>query len=159
MCMRLSTTRDKLWLCLPIIVAELLDYSVTMLGQPAEYWKGSYHLVNEFNPFARWFMVIHPLGAIFYIVLDIAATCLLVFILPLSLSKVLAAFWTIGSAKAVYNWLAGPLQMGWWVSNLVLLVPAIILVYAFEKVTVYPTPSRPHSSLYFPRKDTDYGSL
>jgi hypothetical protein len=72
--MRFSITRDKLWLCLPIIVAELLDYSVTMLGQPAEYWKGSYHLVNEFNPFARWFMVIHPLGAILYIVLDIAAT-------------------------------------------------------------------------------------
>jgi hypothetical protein len=144
--MRLSITRDKLWLCLPIIVAELLDSSVTMLGQPAEYWKGSYQLVNEFNPFARWFMVIHPLGAIFYILLDIAAICLMVFILPLTLSKVLAAFWTIGSAKAVYNWLAGPLDMGWWISNIVLLVPAILLVYAFEKAAVNQTRPNTQSS-------------
>jgi hypothetical protein len=148
--MRFSITRDKLWLCLPIIVAELLDYSVTMLGQPAEYWKGSYHLVNEFNPFARWFMVIHPLGAILYIVLDIAATCLMIFLLPLTLSKVLAAFWTIGSAKAAYNWLVGPLQMGWWISNLVLLVPTIILVYAFEKASVNRTsPNTPSNILQF----------
>ena len=133
--MKISITKSRLWLCLPIIITDLLDVIVTMLGQPAEYWKGSYYLVREFNPFARWFMVIHPLGALVYILLDIAAVAFLIIVLPATLSKVLSAFWAIGSAKAIYNWLVGPLHMGWWISNLVILIPTIILVYAFDKAS------------------------
>ena len=153
--MKLNITKAKLWLCLPILVAEVLDYTLTMLGQPVEYWKGSYHLVNELNPFARWFMVIHPMGIIIYIVLDIAATCFMIFILPLMLSKVLSAFWTIGSAKAIYNWLVGPLDMGWWISNLAILVPAVILAHAFDKASVSQTNLNAQSAgiqFEFPRR-------
>lgn len=131
--MRINVTKDRLWLCLPIVITDLIDVTVTMLGQPAEYWKGSYNLVREFNPFARWFMVIHPVGAAVYIVIDIVMISILIIILPMMISKVLSAFWAIGSAKAIYNWLVGPLHMGWWASNLAILIPTIILVYAFEK--------------------------
>jgi len=153
--MKVSITKDKLWLCLPIIVAELMDVTVTLFGQSSEYWKGSYHLVNELNPFARWFMVIHPLGAIIYIVLDITATCVVLLLLPSMFSKVLATFWTIGSAKAIYNWLVGPLQMGWWLSNLAIVIPAIVLVYALEKASVNQTNARQPVTLLefeFPKK-------
>ncbi|HLO31309.1 MAG TPA: hypothetical protein VK249_19320 [Anaerolineales bacterium] len=133
--MKISVPKNRLWLCLPIIVTDLLDATVTMLGQPPEYWQGSHNAVSEFNPFARWFMVIHPLGAAVYILLDIAVISFLIIVLPLALSKILSAFWAIGSAKAIYNWLVGPLQMGWWISNLVILIPTVILVYAFDKAS------------------------
>ena len=133
--MEISITKNRLWLCLPIIITDLLDLTAIMLGQPAEYWQGSYNLVIEFNPFARWFMVIHPLGALVYILLDIAVVSFLIIVLPLMFSKVLSAFWAIGSAKAIYNWLVGPLHMGWWISNLAILIPTIILVYALDKAT------------------------
>ena len=133
--MKINIMKSRLWLCLPIIVTDLMDATVTLLGQPPDYWKGSYNLVSEFNPIARWFMFIHPLGAVIYILLDIAAISFLIVVLPLMLSKVLSAFWAIGSAKAIYNWLVGPLHMGWWFSNLVILIPTIILVYALDKAS------------------------
>ena len=128
-----SLKMGRLWLCVPIIITDILDATVTMLGQPSEYWKGSYNLVSEFNPFARWLLTIHPTGIVIYTILDIAVISTLIIFLPLMISKTLSAFWAIGSAKAIYNWLVGPLHMGWWISNLVILIPTIILVYAFEK--------------------------
>ncbi len=139
--MNIGSIKGRLWLCVPIIITDLIDVTVTMLGQPAEYWKGSYNLVREFNPFARWFIVIHPVGAVIYIVLDIVMISMLIIVLPLMISKILSAFWAIGSAKAIYNWLVGPLHMGWWISNAVILIPTIILVYAFDKASVEQTVS------------------
>jgi hypothetical protein len=137
--MNINSIKDRLWLCVPIVITDLFDVTVTMLGQPSEYWKGSYGLVNEFNPFAHWFMVIHPIGAVIYIIIDIVVISLLIIVLPLMTSKILSAFWAIGSAKAIYNWLAGTLHMGWWISNLVILIPTIILVYAFDKASAEKT--------------------
>jgi hypothetical protein len=133
--MQINSLKGRLWLCVPIFVTDLLDLTFTMLGQPDEYWKGSYSLVNEFNPFARWLMVRHPIGALIYTILDILMISFLIVVLPLLTAKILSAFWAIGSAKAIYNWLVGPLHMGWWISNLVILIPTIILVYAFEKAS------------------------
>ena len=140
--MTINSLKGRLWLCLPIIITDILDATVTMLGQPPEYWNGSYKLVSEFNPTARCLLTIHPIGIVIYTILDIAVISTLIIILPLMISKTLSAFWAIGSAKAIYNWLVGPLQMGWWVSNLVILIPTIILVYAFEKSTISQAPAQ-----------------
>jgi hypothetical protein len=131
--MNIHPRKGRLWLCVPIVLTDILDATVTMLGQPPEYWQGSYKLVSEFNPIARWLLAIHPLGIVIYTILDIAVISMLILVMPLMMSKTLSAFWAIGSAKAVYNWLVGPLHMGWWISNLVILVPTILLVYALEK--------------------------
>jgi hypothetical protein len=133
--MAIDQIKRRLWLCMPIIFTDLVDATVTMLGQPAAYWQGSYELVNEFNPFARWFLAIPPMGIVVYVILDIAVISMLIIFLPLMMSKTLSVFWAIGSAKAIYNWLVGPLQMGWWFSNLVILIPTVILVYAFDKAS------------------------
>ena len=135
--MNIDRLRARLWLCIPIIITDLADATVTMLGQPAGYWQGSYELVNEFNPVARWLLTIHPLGIVIYIILDIAVISMLIILLPLMISKTLSAFWAIGSAKAIYNWLVGPLHMGWWFSNIVILIPTVILVYAFEQASAH----------------------
>ena len=125
--------KSKLWLCLPAITAEIFDATVTLLGQPDEYWKGSFYQVNEFNPMAHWALTIHPLVFAGYVIAECTFVSLLIVILPLTLSKIFSTAWTIGSAKAIYNWLAWTFHLGWWISNLALFVPAIILVYAFER--------------------------
>ena len=131
--MDIHSIRGRLWLCIPVIITDILDATVTMLGQSAEYWKGSYHLVNEANPIARWFLEIHPLANGIYIVLDFVIISVLIIILPLFFSKILSAYWTVGSVKAIYGWSINRLGLGWWKSNLITLIPIIIFVYAFDK--------------------------
>jgi hypothetical protein len=125
--------KSKLWLCLPAITANLFDALLTLLGQPAEYWGGTYRQVNEFNPMAHWALTTHPLAFLGYVICELMFCSIVIILLPLSASKVFSVAWTIGSAKAIYNWLAWEFSMGWWVSNLALFIPAIVLVYAFEK--------------------------
>ncbi|MDA7865638.1 hypothetical protein N9C66_05605 [Akkermansiaceae bacterium] len=42
-------------------VLSLVDLTVTLLFQPAEYWQGDRSAVIEGNPIARWAFSIHPL--------------------------------------------------------------------------------------------------
>lgn len=133
---KFNITKSRLWLCLPIIAADILDGTETLLGQPSEYWNGSHNLVNEFNPMAHWFMTTHPAALFIYVVPDFLTVSILIMVVPLTLAKTLSVFWTISGAIGLYNWLAGPLHMGWWISNIVTLIPAIILVYALDKASV-----------------------
>jgi hypothetical protein len=55
--------------------------------------------------------------------------------LPEIASKSISVFYTIGSAKAIYYWMVGTLHQGFWISNLLLIIPAIVLVYSFEKAS------------------------
>jgi hypothetical protein len=50
----------RLWLCLPPVAFALIDYVVTMRGQPAHYWTGDYDAAQEENPLVRWCMTTHP---------------------------------------------------------------------------------------------------
>lgn len=137
--MKINYIKSRLWLCLPIIVADILDGTETLLGQPAEYWNGSRNLVNEFNPMARWFLEIHPAALLIYVIFDLLIVSTLIMILPLTIAKIFSVFWTMSGAIGLYNWLAGPLHMGWWKSNLATLIPTIILVYALERASVKET--------------------
>ena len=52
--------RRRLWLCVPPALFALIDYAITMRGQPAAYWSGNYAAVNEGNPLVHWCMTTHP---------------------------------------------------------------------------------------------------
>ena len=69
-------------LCLPPILFAALDYSLTLFGQPVEYWSGHYNQTNEASPFLDYLLRIHPLayvaGCLFLLF------CLVVFLLLLS---------------------------------------------------------------------------
>lgn len=52
--------KQRLWLCLPAAIFALLDYVVTMSGQPPEYWAGDYDAAFEANAVVRWCMTMHP---------------------------------------------------------------------------------------------------
>jgi hypothetical protein len=134
--LRLKTNpvKNKLWLCLPIIVCNVLDKTVTLLGQPVEYWNSSYTIVNEWNPVARLLLTMHPLAYIISAIPELIIISILIILLPTRISKSLSIFYTIGSAKAFYNWMINSLNSGWIIPNLLLVIPSFLLVYAFEKV-------------------------
>src|SRR5512138_463266 len=101
--MRIDSKTRKLWLCLPPIVGGLLDTTVTIMGQPTEYWNVSYTLANEANPIGRWFITMHPLAFVGYALLEMVIVSLLILLFDASVSKVLSAFYTIGSINQFYN--------------------------------------------------------
>jgi hypothetical protein len=133
--MNIASRKGRLWLLLPAFLSVIADMTITLLGQPAAYWQGSYHVVNEWNPIARWFLTIHPLMFLVYFILDAAIFILLVFIFPEILAKMLSAFYTLSSANSVYLWLAWPFHKSIWVSNIPLVIASILLIYAFEKAS------------------------
>jgi hypothetical protein len=135
--MKIDYSKSRLWLFFPVIVACILDVSLTLLGQPAEYWITSFRVVNEANPVSHLLLTMHPLAFVLYNICELLIVCVLIMALPLIVSKTISVFYTIGSAKAIYYWMAGSLHYSFFVSNLVLIFPAIILVCAFEKASEY----------------------
>ena len=133
--MRINYQKSRLWLCLPVILTSLMDVAFTLSGQPAAYWINSYRVVNEANPLSYWFLTIHPGAFVLYSIYVLLIVSLLVIALPEIAAKSISVFYTIGSAKAIYYWMVGTLHRGFWVSNLLLIIPAIVLVYAFEKAS------------------------
>jgi len=133
--MRIDYQKGRLWLCLPVILTCLMDVTITLSGQPAEYWIRSYSVVNEANPVSYWFLSMHPVAFVLYSIYVLLIVSLLIIALPEIASKSISVFYTIGSAKAIYYWMVGTLHRGFWISNLLLIIPAIVLVYAFEKAS------------------------
>jgi hypothetical protein len=133
--MRINYQKGRLWLCLPLILTCLMDVTITLSGQPAAYWISSYSVVNEANPLSYWFLTMHPVAFVLYSIYVLLIVSLLVIALPEIVSKSISVFYTIGSAKAIYYWMAGTLHRGFWLSNLLLIIPAVLLVYAFEKAS------------------------
>ncbi len=48
------------WLALPILLIVALDGGLTLLGQGAAYWRGSFTAVHEANPVGAWFLGYGP---------------------------------------------------------------------------------------------------
>lgn len=130
-------SKDRLWLCLPVMMTCLLDVSLTLLGQPAEYWITSFSVVNEANPICRLLLTVHPLLFVLYNLCELLIVSVMIMAFPVLVSKTISVFYTIGSAKAIYYWMVGSLHYSFFISNMVLIFPAIILVCAFEKASQY----------------------
>jgi hypothetical protein len=56
------TTRRMLALCLPPLLAGLLDMSVTLHGQSEAYWAGDYSQVNEMSGNLRSWLQMSPIA-------------------------------------------------------------------------------------------------
>jgi len=137
---KIDCSKGRLWLCLPVMVTCLLDVIVTLLGQPSEYWITSFKVVNEANPLCHFLLTVHPLAFVLYNLCEILIVSALIMAFPVIVSKTISVFYTIGSAKAIYYWMAGSLHYSFFISNLVLIFPAVILVCAFEKAAEHKNP-------------------
>ncbi len=54
--------KRRIWLCVPPFVLCMLDQSITLFGQSAEYWAGNRSVANEANPWFLWLLRQHPLA-------------------------------------------------------------------------------------------------
>jgi hypothetical protein len=100
------------WLCLGPIILTLLDYGMTLAGQPAAYWAGNYLCVREGSALLRWCLHQHPLV---FVVVATAVTgvyCLLIMHWPRRAAHALAA-WLMGThAFGVATWVFGSMILG-----------------------------------------------
>jgi hypothetical protein len=93
------------WLCVAPVTLFLIDISLTLWGQPAEYWAGEYRRALEGSPEVRRVMRIHPVLLYVMICVWIAVIVVLVQILPRLLAEFFAASVTIGHATCGSTWI------------------------------------------------------
>lgn len=95
--------RNRLWLCLPPLAMAPLDFGMTLLGQPPEYWDG-YYILREGNPLAAELLMLHPAAFLGAGVVWLALVMGLVMALPR-----LAALTISVAVSQAHAWAAG----GW----------------------------------------------
>jgi len=97
--------KRRLWLCLPAFITYALDVIATLFGQPANYWAGAYHEVNELNPISHQLLTIHPLLYIVYRIVTFGSISLLIVLLPVTLAKLLSTFLVLEHLIGANDWL------------------------------------------------------
>lgn len=97
--------RRRLWLCLPPAVFEMIDYGVTMRGQPAAYWSGNLHAAQEANPVVHWCMTTHPLLFHGLTFVWLAAFSLFIMTTPRALARFASLAIAFSHAWAIGTWL------------------------------------------------------
>jgi hypothetical protein len=105
--------RRLLGMGLPCLMALALDVTLTMRGQPAEYWAGDYAQTNEGAPFHRKLYAIHPAAAVAGHTVWAGILIGLILLLPEVLAVILAIAVVFGHAAGAYTWLEGGVATGW----------------------------------------------
>ena len=123
----------KFWLCLPFMLVFLCDGSITLYGQPAAYWSGSYELANERFPAFDWALQQHPIVFVAQSLVWVTAFSLLILVLPNFLSEVTAFALVQGHTWGVMTWLVYSLQLNYYLCLLYFLGIAVVLVYCFRR--------------------------
>lgn len=100
------------WLLLPL-VACAGDVAFTLLGQPPAYWAGDRSAVLEFNPAARWLLLLHPAAFVAAAVVSSAIVAMVVLRASAGLACGVSLLVTIGHSIAVAAWLARMGPAGW----------------------------------------------
>jgi hypothetical protein len=105
--------RRLLGMGLPCFLAFALDTTVTLCGQPEEYWAGDYSQMNESSPFNRMLFALHPAAFIAWAGAWVGILIGLILLLPESLAVVLSIVVVFGHTAGAYTWLGGGFTAGW----------------------------------------------
>jgi hypothetical protein len=136
----------KLWLCLPATVLCLIDHSLTMWFQPAEYWNGSYMAAQEMNPQFLWLLQQHPLAGEAGLVGYVLVFCGLIVALPWRLALVASLALTLGHTWGAGTWIGyHVIPHGYWLTICLCVFSAILVVIALEQAGLIRYDSRPGS--------------
>jgi len=125
--------KSKVWFCIPPIVLCLIDSTITLIGQSAEYWQGNYELANEGCPPMCVMLQMHPLafeGAIFAWIFAFVAVLLLV---PRWLGRSLSIAILLGHTWGTYTWLEFRFHYGYWTMIALFLFSGLLTGLCFEK--------------------------
>lgn len=119
--------RRILGLFLPPLLFCLLDWTLTLLGQPPDYWAGKYSDVREVSPTFHSLLTCHPLAFLLGVLVWIGVIFCLTALLPdtLALSASMAA--TFGHAGGASSWLAQNAAYGYQLQNATFVAAALVL--------------------------------
>lgn len=123
----METLRQRLLgLCLPPLVLCLVDATVTLVGQPAQYWAGDYASLSEGSPTFHQLLELHPAafaaGILVWVLVFVSAILLLPGVLALVASLVV----TFAHAAGAATWLFFRFQYGYQACNALFLATAIL---------------------------------
>jgi hypothetical protein len=114
-------------LCLPPLVLAVLDGTLTLAGQSAEYWGGEYAEVNEGSPTFRYLLGVHPLAYAGGMATWMAVFVGLILLLPDTLALIVSIAVTFGHTGGAAAWLVWVFAYGYQVANGLLLAAAVVL--------------------------------
>ena len=121
----------RAWLCMPPLVFALVDYGVTMAGQPPEYWNGNFEAAFEGNPLVRWCMTVHPWMFHGLTVLWVIAFTAFILWTPRGLARFGVLAVAFAHAFCIGTWMYDR-EDGFFRSLALCIACAILVVIAFE---------------------------
>ena len=134
--------KHHLWLGIPVFTAFMLDISLTLTGQSANYWLRGFQYVNESNPVARWLLTWHPLSFAFAQPFLFGLILLLLCALPLNGAKFLAIYLTMAHTYGAFGWLKDVYRVHFFLRFGFIIVPAALLLLALTLVDDSTRPRR-----------------
>ncbi len=130
---RYTLSARRLWMCIPVLLPYLADVYMTLIGQPSAYWGSGYQYVDETNLLGNWLLHLHPLLFINFQVLVFCGYLILIALLPWKWSKVFAVYVTMAHTYAAFGWLKYVLRVSYFVRFGLIIIPALLLVYALGR--------------------------
>lgn len=109
--------------CVPILFC-LLDTSVTLAGQSADYWSGNFSEPEESCPTLFRLLSIHPVAFVGGMLIWIVAFTVLIVLLPDVLALIASIGITFGHTAGAASWLLWRYQYGYQECNALFLVAA-----------------------------------
>lgn len=97
----------------PMLATMILDYTVTLAGQPDSFWHRP-ETMRESNQLARVFLAYGWRGYIFYAFLLVSGTFLLLYILPRTGAMICVLATTLGGFAGSSNWSFYDWRLGIW---------------------------------------------
>jgi hypothetical protein len=114
------------------VALSILDYALTLWGQPSEYWAGDYASCAEGNPVLRWCLEQHPAAALAEAVVWVTLVVTAVLVLPLRAAKVVSLGVALGHVVGANTWLWTRFGL-YWLFPIVLLGSAWMILWTWER--------------------------
>ncbi len=119
--------RRFIGLCLPPIPFCLLDASLTLIGQSADYWGGDYARVNEASPTFNHLLAIHPLAFLAGIAVWLGVVVGFLLLVPDTLALIASIAVVFGHTIGAASWLLWRFQYSYQLCNGLFLLSAVVL--------------------------------
>ena len=122
----------RLSLCIPPILLFILDITLTLLGQPEEYWAGNYDMARERSPEVRRVMQTDPVLLFVMIAVWIGVIVFLIRVLPQTLAELFSVATTVAHTAAASSWLRIFVEHSYQLKIAISIVSGCLIVFSLR---------------------------
>ncbi len=133
-----AAEQRPLWIVLGPVCFIATDMTVTLLGQPADYWAGDRAAAIEANPIPRLALVQHPALFVLHVVCAATLLATALRLLPAEFAKRVSLFAMGASTVAISTWF----RMWWSIDGLIKTAVVLILIGLIAAAWRRPEPSQ-----------------